>query len=169
MKKIVYTTLAIGLALTGLGVANPTTANAKTKHYTNSKTLRHHKYWYSYQNAYSGKWHYQRLHFAKHSVYIASKTKRHGKWHQRHITAKHYYLRKHNGWYTFGTRNSDDVYRVKASWKYLDGHKHWTLNEFDPSNDNGGYQMSAPYTVWIYTTYLNNQGWYYNINHVPHF
>lgn len=169
MKKIVYATLAVSVALTGLIAITPTTtANAKTKYYTNSKTLRHHKYWYSYQNAYTGKWSYQRLHFTKHSAYFASKTKRHGKWHHSHIAAKHYFVRKSHGWYTFGTRNSDDVYQVKPSWRNLNGHKHWTLGEFDPSNDAGGYGQ-APFNVWIYTTYLNNQGWYYTINNHPKF
>jgi hypothetical protein len=169
MKKIVYATLAISAVLTGLVALTPsTTASAKTKLYTNSKTLRNHKYWYSYQNAYSGKWRYQRLHFTKHSVFIASKTKRHAKWQQRHITAKHYYFRKHGSWFTFGTNGSDDVYHVKAGWANLNGHRHWTLGEFDSSNDHGGYGQ-APYNVWTYTTYMNNKGWHSTINHRPNF
>jgi len=169
MKKLFYATLTLSALLTGLiAVAPSTPASAKTKLYTNSKTLRHHKYWYSYQNAYSGKWRYQRLHFAKHSVYIATKTTRNGKWHQSHIAASRYYLRHHNGWYSFGTRNSDNVYHVKPSWRYLNNHKHWTLGEFDSSNDAGGYGTS-PYTVWTYTTYLTGTGWYHTVNNCPNF
>jgi len=169
MKKIVYSTLAISAVLTGLVALTPsTTASAKTKLYTNSKTLRNHKYWYSYQNAYTGtgKWGYKRLHFSKHSVHFATKTKRNGKWKHAKIAAKYYYVRHHNGWYEFGARESDDVYLIKPSWRYLNGHKHWTLGEFDPSNDHGGYGQ-APYNVWTYTTYMNNKGWHYTINHQP--
>lgn len=145
------------------------TANAKTKYYTNPYTLRHHKYWYSYQQDYNGNWNYSRLHFAKHSVFFATKTNRKGNWHHSHIRAKYYFVRKHNGWYTFGTRNSDDVYHVKPSWRYMNNHKHWTLGEFNPSNNDGGYQINPPYTVWSYTTFMTKDGWYYTLNHLPNF
>ncbi|MFC6289791.1 hypothetical protein [Levilactobacillus angrenensis] len=54
MKKIVYTTLAIGLALTGLGVANPTTASAKTTYLP--KAVRSHT-WYRLTDGAQGGFH----------------------------------------------------------------------------------------------------------------
>lgn len=161
-------TLSLGL-LMGLAVNSDQSASASTRYYTNPSPLRHHKYWYSYSPDYVGKWAYNRIHFAKHSVYMFNKTRRSGKWHKYHINAKHYYVNKHNGWYTFGTRNSDNVYHVKLSWRYLNNKRHWTLGMFDPSNNNGGYQPHAPYTVWTYTTYLNSGGWYHELNSYPKF
>ena len=168
-KSTIYFTAVITLLLSTLLIAPATTANAKIKYYTNPYTLRHHKYWYSYSQDYTGHWGYYRLHFTKHSVQFASKKHRNGTWHHSRIPAKAYFINKRKGWYTFGTRQSCDTYSVKPSWSYLDHHKHWTLGEFDPSNNNGGYQLHAPYTVWIYTTHMTNDAWYYTINHYPKF
>lgn len=164
--------LIVGLLASGwlLGATVTTVdANAQTRYRNNPWTLRHHKYWYSYQQDVDGKWNYSRLHFTKKTVYVAHKTKRTGKWHQWHISPKHYFVTKNHGWYHFGYYGTDmiNTYVMRAGWKSLDGHKHWTLSSLDFSNNRGGLQVDPPYTMWIYTTYLNSEGWYYDLYHEP--
>lgn len=140
--------------------------------YTNPQSLRSHKYWYGYSNSYTGKWGYERIHFAKHSVYFAEKTYKSGHWKKSHITEKAYFIQrlKSHGWYSFGTRASDDVNLVKINHRYLGHSKHVVLSVFDPSNDNGGYKTHAPFRVWDYTTRLKwAKGWYYKINKAPQY
>ncbi|KRK95937.1 hypothetical protein FD25_GL002398 [Levilactobacillus acidifarinae DSM 19394] len=151
-------------------VMTTTTVQAKT-YRTNPWTLRHHRYWYSYQQDVNGHWHYSRLHFTKKTVYFADKTKRTGKWHHSHISPQHYFVTKHNGWYNFGYKGTDiiNTYVMRAEWKNLDGHRHWTLGSVDFSNNRGGLQVDPPFTTWIYTTYLNSEGWYYDLTHEPNF
>lgn len=161
--------MVLGLLLgLGVGLQSNQQVSAKTKYYTNPATLRRHN-WYAHTNMYNGNWRYERLHFAKHSVYIAGKTSKSGKWHNSHIPAKYYFFQKKGGWYRFGTRESDDVMTIqKPTYRYLDGHKKWTLGMFDPSNDNGGYQTSSPYNVWDYTIRLSDaEGWYHTVNAYP--
>lgn len=144
-------------------------SNYKT-HYTNPLSLRSHKYWYGYSNSYTGKWGYERIHFAKHSVYFAEKTYKNNRWKKSHIQAKHYFIQKlkSHGWYTFGPQATEDVTIVKIDHRYLGNTKHVVLSIFDISNDNGGYQEHAPYKVWDYTTHLKwAKGWYHEINKAP--
>ncbi|MFK8798363.1 hypothetical protein ABMS01_12020 [Lentilactobacillus parabuchneri] len=137
--------------------------------YTNPRSLRSHKYWYGYSNSYTGKWGYERIHFAKHSVYWAEKNYKSEGWTKSHIPAKRYFIKKaHNGWYSFGTRETDDVNYAKVDHRYLGNSKHVVLSIFDIYNDRGGYQVHAPYKVWDYTTHLKwAKGWYYKVHKTP--
>ena len=168
MRKLFMLSLLVSSLLVGMAVTTDH-AQAQTRYKTNPWTLRHHKYWYSYQQTVNGQWNYSRLHFTKKTVYFAYKTKRSGKWHHSHISPKHYFVTKHNGWYHFGYKGTDmiNTYEMRAGWKSLDGHKHWTLSLLDFSNNRGGLQVNPPYTMWIYTTYLNSEGWYYDLTHEP--
>lgn len=132
-------------------------------------SLRSHKYWYGYSNSYTGQWGYERIHFAKHSVYFAEKKYKGSRWKKSHIQANHYFITKSksHGWYSFGTRETDDINIVKIDHRYLGNSKHIVLSVFDPSNDNGGYKVHAPYKVWDYTTQLKwAKGWYHKIGSV---
>lgn len=168
MKISRYAGVFAGMLVASVfAVAPTTTANAKTKLATNPYVLRHHKYWYSRQYS-SGHYTYHRLHFTRHAVQLAWKSRLKGQWHHSQIKAKYYSIvKRQHGYYCFGTRNSDDTTYVKPQWKNFGGKRHWTLGNFDVSNGNGGYQMSAPYTVWIYTTYLTHNAWYTTTSTTP--
>jgi len=170
MKKLFSGGLIVSVLLAGAILATPTTASAH-KLYTNPRALRHHQYWYSCQQNVDGQWGYSRLHFTKHGLHTAYKKNRNGKWHHYNYAPKSYVLQKHHGWYRFGQYGSDELYmyEAKMSWLNLDGHRHWTLSTFDFSDNSGHVRNHAPYTMWIYTTYLNDEGWYYDLNHEPHF
>jgi len=167
MKSIPTTCLFAGVLLTGLILtAGPTTASAKTHYYTNPRVFRQKTYWYSRQES-NGHYTYQRLHFTKHSVYFAHKSSLAGNWRHSHIAAKHYIIQKRHSWYVLGYRNSDATLYIKPTWRTMNHKKQWTLSNFDVSNGHGGYQTQAPYTVWIYSSYLTHNAWYYTTNRGP--
>lgn len=165
MKRFIGSLVLMGVTIGVISSQSTQKISAKTKYYTNPSSLRRHN-WYGHTNMYTGKWQYNRIHFAKHSVYWATKTSKSGKWHNYHTAAKFYYIKKHGNWYEFGTRESDDVSIIqKPNYRYIDGHKKLVIGLFDPSNDRGGYQTHAPYTVWDFTTKLTDaQNWYHTTN-----